>query len=209
MNSDPWYDPLAEVWQRQPTPKPKVTAQQILQQVREAEQTWVDEWEATERTYFGLAAAFLLPVTMEIARPNFDWTNVFLNLCFVWLAAVAFVFRLRRRRARRHFGQDLLSHFAEAEALLHERNRFYTVMLWCSPLLPLALGDFLWILFPGQRLVAGIGVVLGGAGTVWLVRYQRRLGQADLAKKFAELEAKRRALAALGADETSPLDPAK
>ena len=189
MNSEPWRDPLQELWQRQPVPAPLRVEDRMLRDMRAAEEEWEHEWGGAERTFVVAALVMGGPELLRLAfAREFDWVPFAMTAVWWWWAAVALTFRWRRRRLERAYQQALRERIARGRRLLRERMRFNDASLLVVPVVSLLVGMTLWDLADGSMAAA----VLGGGATLavlaWSFVAHRRKQRAQFERRLAVLD---------------------
>lgn len=194
MNSEPWRDPLQELWQRQPTPAaPERAEERILRAVQAAE----DQARREAGDYADIAW-WLLPllwlpnlVSAYFTHPEFFWGEWLLQVSLWAILLGIVVMHQRRRRYERDFGPTLLGRIELGCALLRMRMKWNHLNLVGAPFLALALALSVhaWTHGSGWAAVVTGAIALPGLGG-WMVRHWRK-HHTEMQRRLAALEAMR------------------
>lgn len=190
MNSEPWRDPLQELWQQQPVPAPLRIEERVLRDVRTAEEEWNREWSATDRSFVVCALLMGAPELMRLTfGSGLDWSGG-TAVCAVWWwwAGVALTFGWRRRRIERAYDQTLLERIARARRVLRERMIFNDASMLVLPVMPLLVGVTLLDMTDGSMVVAVLGGVTALIVLTWLFVVQRRKQRAQFGQRLTVLD---------------------
>ena len=191
MNSEPWRDPLQELWQRQPMPAPVPvrTEDRILRDVQAAEAEEEREWSSNERTFMLMALLIGAPNLLTLAfASTFDWLDLWMNVLFWSWAAVFLVFRWRRRRVDRAFQHALLERIERGRRVLRERMIYNDASLLTLPIMSFVVGLLLQHITHGAMVVAALGGSATFAVLGWIFVLQRKKQLAQLKRRLAVLD---------------------
>jgi O-antigen/teichoic acid export membrane protein len=197
MNSDPWRDPLQELWQRQPVPAPVRDEDRVLRDVRTAEEEEEREWSSNERTFMLMALLIGAPNLLTLAfASTFDWLDLWGNVLFWSWAAVFLVFRWRRRRVDRAFQHALLERIERGRRVLRERMIYNDVsMLTLLPVMSSVGGLLLQHITHGAIVVAALGGSATFAVLAWIFVVQRKKQLTQFKRRLVVLDDMRAQLA--------------
>jgi hypothetical protein len=203
MNSEPWRDPLQELWQRQPVPPVQVRPdERILRVVQDAEIEWERETGEAERATYWMWPVFVLPPLLRFYfwHEEFWWGEWLLQVSIGATVLTTLLAQRRRQQCERDFGQSLLGRIERGRALLAQRLKFTDLNLFALPIVPVAVALLIHQGTGGSMLAA---VIAGGAAAglfgCWAVAHRRKF-RAQLRERITELDAMRAELAALASD---------
>jgi hypothetical protein len=190
MNSEPWRDPLQELWQRQPVPPaPQQAAERILRAVKATEAEWEGEAAAGERGIFVWGWFLGLKLIDAWRAPQDFAAGEWLLVIVMWVMVLAALLARRRRRQwDRDFETSLLGRIQRGRALLRMRQAWNEINVPAGPVVTvvLALQVYHWASRP--VLAAAVTAAIALPLLTWMFLACRRKESARLQQRAALLE---------------------